>query len=616
MTKSIRKGYATKFPALAKRRQLPHAPSKPNFSRVFLGTNENAVPVYLEDNPRLEMMHVLGTTGSGKTTFLKNILLQDFRRGRGGLVIDPHGSHPGSLFNELLSQLDADGFCKTGRVHVIMPDVRSHVLPINPLARLHDTDLSVIADALLQAFEAVWSDEDTHQKPTIRLVLTATFMALAELYLPFTEASLLYDLHDTYGVREKVVAQLENEYARTNIARLHQTSLDERTKRDFRAEVIGPINRLAEFTRSDAIKAMFGVVDEPGAPRRTFDFLRAMDNGDIILCNLQHGSAVSEADMRLLGAILLRYVFLLASRRTNREDFTLCVDECHLFLTGDVPSILAECRKFGIAAIFSHQFLAQLGKPGDLLYQALLDCAEVRAVFRIKAPAEAQAIAEHVLPLTLEKPVKASVRPTAIGHRKVRLASRSSATHESTTHGEAETEGDSYSTTTSRSQGITIGDSSSQTTGSGEFSATGENAGTVLTPTWQMFAPNAPTASFFPYALTESEGTSASRGTSEQAASSQGTSQAATESLSEAETHAVSRTASRSRAHSTGTSATEGDSEGFETIYADLPNAWHSKEHELYFAGELIRRLPTGRCFVAWRGQTTCVSVPRPKRQS
>ena len=44
---------------------------------------------------------------------------------------------------------------------------------------------------------------------------------------------------------------------------------------------------------------------------------------------------MSEADSALLGALLLRYVFLLASRRTNREPWFLYIDECHRYLTGD-----------------------------------------------------------------------------------------------------------------------------------------------------------------------------------------------------------------------------------------------------------------------------------------
>ena len=404
----LQAGFASKFPALA---ALPTVSTKRDFTTVTLGQDQDGTRVTLEETPRLEHMHVIGATGSGKTTFLKILALQDFRRGRGGIVFDPHGSHPGSLYHELLAELEKDGYFRTGRVHIIDPNIRSHIVPFNPLARIPNTDLSVLADALLQAFQRVWGDEDTHAKPTIRSVLKATFMALAELGLPLADAKLLYDANDRHGLRARVISQLNNEYARDELERLHQTSLDERSKHDFRAEVVGPINRLNEFVSSDAIRAMLGVVDDVGAPRRTLDLLDIMNKGHIVLVNLQHGGAVSEADTELLGAILLRYLFLLASRRRNLEPFFVYVDECHRYLTGDVPNILAETRKYGISATLAHQFEGQLGKREELIYQALVNSTEIKAVFRVKSPEEAQRLAEMVVPLDLEKPVAASIRP-------------------------------------------------------------------------------------------------------------------------------------------------------------------------------------------------------------
>ena len=59
-----------------------------------------------------------------------------------------------------------------------------------------------------------------------------------------------------------------------------------------------------------------------------------------------------------------------------------------------------------------------------------------------------------------------------------------------------------------------------------------------------------------------------------------------------------------------------GETDAFESLYANLPASFHSKENELYFKGEMIRRLPTGQCFVAYRGKTTRITVPAPKRKS
>jgi hypothetical protein len=119
-----------------------------------------------------------------------------------------------------------------------------------------------------------------------------------------------------------------------------------------------------------------------------------------------------------------------------------------------------------------------------------------------------------------------------------------------------------------------------------------------------------------PSPVSQTEGTSVSRGSSQQSASVRGNSRAESETWSEAHTRGTSRSRTRSTARATGTSETRGSSEAFEPIYADLPTAFHGKENELYFAGEMIRRLPTGQCFVSYRGTTTRITVPAPKRKS
>ncbi len=541
----MRAGYAEKFPALARRRQPILQRQQHHFDHILLGHDSSGQPLIIPDQVRLQHMCTFGTTGSGKSVYAKNQILQDIRRGYGGVLFDPHGGHPGSPYSDCTAHLYEDGFFDSGRIYLIDPNTRL-VMPINPLARVHNTDVSVIADALLKAFEITWGDEDTHQKPTIRTILRSTFMALAERNLPLADAKLLYDPHDRAGLRARIIPQLSNEYARDELSRIHQVALDDRSKREFNSLVIGPINRLNEFVASDAVSAMFSVVDEPGGPRRTLDLLDIMNRGEYLFVNLQHGEAFSEADASLLGAILLRNIALLAPRRTNREPFFVTMDEAHRFMVGDdLPSLFAEKRKYGISVHCLLQFEAQAGPRDELTAQAIENCTEVKTVFRVKSPEEAQRHAERVMPLSLELPVKASIRKMVVGHRTVQLASHASATHDAITHGEAETEGKSYASTRSHSVGETIGSSSSHMTGSGEFSATGENEGTVLTPAWQMFGGNGPTASLIPTPITESVGTSASRGASTQSASVESTSRATSESWGEAETRGTSRASTR-----------------------------------------------------------------------
>jgi len=430
-------------------------PAKPRLvhdrTAIVLGLNESDVPIILPESPRLQHAHVIGSIGSGKSTFLEHCIRQDIIKGRGVCVIDPHGNHPDGLYRKVLTWLDAQGYTKGGRkertIHLIDPNSPAHTVGFNPLARPSpNTRPEVMSTVVLEAFERVWEDEDTHAKPTIRRVLKATFTALAELGLTLAEADLLYDPYDEHGVRRLVLNQIKDRYARGVIADLHQLAETDRSKRDFRAEVIGPINRIAEFVSNDAIRTIIGQSE------RTLDIGAALDQGDIILANLAPGDYVEAPDAALLGRLLTRMFFFHALRRQQKPitPYWLYLDECQLYLSGDIQAMLAQVRKFGLGVVLSHQFLSQLGEPDDELRAAVRNSTKLKGVFNIADHIDAEELTQAVMTLDLEQPVRASVRPTIVGHRIVRLASESTSDQSSTTDMRSLTQGESLGETRSR----------------------------------------------------------------------------------------------------------------------------------------------------------------------
>jgi len=247
-------------------RNAPRPPTpRPASDRtaIVLGFNQDKVPVVLPEITRLQHAHVIGSIGSGKSSFLEHCVRQDVLKGRGVCVVDPHGNHPDGLYRKLLTWLHAEGFTTGGRrervIHLIDPNAPGYTVGFNPLALPSPTTRpEVISNVVLEAFERVWGDEDTHAKPTIRRVLKATFTALAELTLTLAEAEFLYDPYDTHGVRQLILSKIKDRYARTVITDLHQIAIEDRTKRDFRAEVVGPINRIAEFVSNETIRTIIG----------------------------------------------------------------------------------------------------------------------------------------------------------------------------------------------------------------------------------------------------------------------------------------------------------------------------------------------------------------------
>ena len=644
-----RRAFHARHPRLVARenRDLP-ADARPS-EMIILGADDNQRLIKIEDRARCEHMHVIGATGCGKSTFLLNCILQDIMRGRGVCVLDPHGGHPDSLLNMVLRFLSDHQWFAGRQVHIIAPNVREHVVGLNPLGPLPNTDSAVIAGAMLEAFSRVWGDENIDQKPTTQRILHNTFTALAESGLPLAEAADLLSYEDRRGLRQELIRKLKNEIAKGEVERIERLSKQPRGLVDFEANVLGPVNRLAKFLACDAIRLMFSMTAEGNKPARTIDLLDIMNRGQILLVDLQHGGAVDEAATDLLGKIVLRYLFMLMTHRkpyllpgsTERKfrPFFVYVDEAHRYMTDDVEGLLTQSRKFGIGVTLAHQYLAQLGKPGDKIYEAVRNSTETKVVFRVKSPEEAQALAYDVLPLTLELPVQASVRPTQVGYTIGKLASESYSVHEGEGESEAvhaaeaisqgRTDMQTWMSAQSRTSGSSLGSGSAASLGRG-FSEGASNTIASMESMSFSYDPNTQTFLAVNLPLGMNIGTADSTSQSLissknfQSAESLSRFQALTETEGRTDAEGggiamtkaltTSRGKSLAKSKTRGKSQSQGASEAVMPLYADLPTSFHSKDNELYIKGEMIRGLPIGRAVIKFRGNITFLSVPPPRK--
>jgi hypothetical protein len=106
----------------------------------------------------------------------------------------------------------------------------------------------------------------------------------------------------------------------------------------------------------------------------------------------------------------------------------------------------------------------------------------------------------------------------------------------------------------------------------------------------------------FGYSNTVSEGETSSK------------SSAFTESESHGAMRGASTSISSSEARSRGVTKGSGTAETFESVYADLPGQFHSKENVLSMAADAVRALPSGRAYVSFVAdgvrRRTQLSVP------
>jgi hypothetical protein len=273
--------------------------------------------------------------------------------------------------------------------------------------------------------------------------------------------------------------------------------------------------------------------------------------------------------------------------------------------------------------------LQQLAADDDNMLAAVRNATNLKVVFRIKDPIEAEELAHAVVPLDLEIPVKSLVKPAVVGHRRIKLGSESTSEQTATTNAVTKSEATNESHTVSYAESEAVMDAKSESSSESEalsamdassrsnLSGVGESitSADMMTPAQGIFG--APTV------IGMSDGTGLTSHTASGTASSSASGRTAGSARATGSTHAVShssawgesiaRGASRAtsigRAETRGTGRTQGNSEGLEPVLAELPSAVHGKDNVLYMAAQTLRTLATGRAFINYVGSAGMVPV-------
>ena len=618
--------FEAKYPGFAKS-QL----KQPRHGDIFLGTTALGEKIYVHESVRVAHSHTIGMTRSGKTTYLEHLIKQDIGRGRGVVLIDPHGGDSRSprsvesLYGRILTHCHEIGLVDAGIVHIIDPQRKTHVAGFNPLAAIPGYTPDTIASAMLECVEVVW-EEDTHEKPATRAVLKAAFTALAELGLPLTYAPALYKVDDADGFRAHVITSISDPYAKDILEDLHEKS-QRRNKSEFDRRVEGPKNRLAEFTSNATVRRIIDQTDH------LVDLLSIMNKNHVLLVNLQETGTLTSDYARLLGTMLLRHLFLLAPMRTYATPFFITIDEAHRYLTPDINRLLDEAGKHGIAVNLAHQRMGQLLEAGPEILSAVTACTNVKTIFRMRDNIEATDLARRFLPRDYEKPIEILIRPAVVGHEILWLKNQSSGTQVSenessgqadgSTVGRGRAKGEAFGTQQSTAVGEAIMHFEGVTDATSSVKTINDSLSQSLVPsTDSLFGTMMPGTIGAPIpntmALTvgrntglgdaNTQGRSSGTGSTSSFIQSRGTSYAQSVVLSD--TESFSTVLSKVQGTSRGHSSTDGLAETLAPIYKDLAPSIHPLETVLDMMGSTILGFANGEAFVAIGYAAHRIKVP------
>jgi hypothetical protein len=333
---------------------------------MFAKTNfrNEQVPFGIKRTDRRGHMYLLGKTGTGKSTLMEALMVDDMKKGLGFALIDPHGDLVKKIKAQIPQHRTAD---------VIDFDVPNPFQPygFNPLASIPEAKRALAASGLIQVFRHLWIDS---WGPRLEYILRNCLLSLLE----FPEATLsdiLKILTDKF-FRERVLTFVNN----TQVKDFWHKEYDAFPER-LRTEAISPIqNKVGAFVTHPLLQKILS------RPEKPLNLRKIMDDGKILLVNLSKGS-IGEDISNLLGSLLISRFDLAALSRADRSeeerpDFTLYLDEFHNFTTQSLMFMLSELRKYRLSLVLAHQYLSQLN---DAIRDAILGNVGTIIVFRIGA---------------------------------------------------------------------------------------------------------------------------------------------------------------------------------------------------------------------------------------
>lgn len=330
---------------------------------VFRGKHTE---VYMKDADRRRHMYIIGKTGSGKSEFIKNLVAQDIKAGRGVAVIDPHGDLADSIM-EIIPKERVDD------VVYFNPSDMDRPMGLNMLeVPVSDEELETMSE-----------EEKRKVLSNMRDFAVQEMINIFYMLFPPEMIGPMFE-HNMRNYMLTLMADAKNPGTIVEIPRM---IADEAFQKQWVAKVTDPVVRsfwedemakTSDYHKSEMMGYLVSKVGRfvenemmrniIGQTHSAFDFRKIMDEKKILLVNLSKGKT-GEVNASLLGLILVAKLQMAAFRRADteeskRNDFYLYIDEFQNFITPSISTILSEARKYRLNLIMAHQYMGQLVKDG------------------------------------------------------------------------------------------------------------------------------------------------------------------------------------------------------------------------------------------------------------
>jgi hypothetical protein len=333
-------------------------------------------PVRLGVEDRFRHVFVMGMTGTGKSTFLENMIVQDIVDGRGLALIDPHGDLVDSVIAKIPARRSED---------VVLFDLLDREMPFgfNILEWNTIEERDLIIDELYQTVDRLYDLRTTggpifelHFRGILRLLMgdrprsgfVPTLLEFSLCYLDADFRKWLLKAVDDPQIKDFVKEMV-------------------RASGDARLENVAPYitSKLNRFLGDTMLRRVVG------QSKTSFDFEKIINEGKIFLVKLGKGRFGPVVSSLITNQLVSRFKLAAMKRQelehSKRRPFFLYVDEAHNLASDNFMELLSEARKYRLGLVLATQYSAQLtdslpGRSNNLM-SAILGNVGTIVLFRV-----------------------------------------------------------------------------------------------------------------------------------------------------------------------------------------------------------------------------------------
>lgn len=296
----------------------------------------------IKDRDRRRHLWAIGKTGTGKSTLIANMAIDDLKKGRGVAIIDPHGD----LSETILDYVPAS---RINDVIYFNPIDRERPVRLNVLEVKNPAQRELVVSGIVAIFNKLYGHS---WGPRLEYILRNTLLALSEI--PGMTLVDVPRILTDQSFRQNAMTKLTDPV----IKRYFENEFNKMPEKMLQESIAPILNKVGQFISSPLIRAIIE------RPESSIDMEEIMDDGKILIANLSQGK-LGEDNAALIGAMLITKFQLAAMNRVDkgeleRRDFYLYVDEFQNFATTSFIKILSEARKYKLNLTMANQYMAQI----------------------------------------------------------------------------------------------------------------------------------------------------------------------------------------------------------------------------------------------------------------